>query len=513
LAYQFGDITLDPDSLELKQGGEVVEVEPQVFSLLVCLIENRDRVMSKDEIIEQVWDGRIVSDGTLNTRINATRKAVGDDGKAQAVIKTFPRRGFRFVADLDGDVQGEMATVTKPLSDKPSIAVLPFANLSGDPEQEYFSDGITEDILTAIGRIRHFFVIARNTTFTYKGQSVDVHTIARELGVQYVLEGSVRKAGDRIRITVKLNDGLTGNQIWAENYDRELKDIFAVQDEITQTVVGAIEPEMAETERGRAKSKPSDNLDSWDLYQQGMSHYYSPENSTLYDQAESFFRRAIELEPNFSLPYSWLAELLFRKILQSIGDQDSSSREAFTAGLKAVELDPNDAAAHSGLGSAHLARREHAKAIHQFESALRLNPSNYMANLHLGAALVWSGRATEAIPNLENAIKLSPRDPLLGPAFARLAEAHMFLGEFDLAVGFAQRAVTYNVIGIWINAVLTAALAHSDRKLEMREAYADLLKRKPDFSCTYLLENLPVIDIEYRDIYLDGLRKAGVPES
>ena len=336
MAYQFGEITLDPESLELKNGEKAIEVEPQVFSLLVCLIENRDRVMTKDEIIEQVWDGRIVSDGTLNTRINAARKAVGDDGKAQAVIKTFPRRGFRWVAVVDdGDTPSEAASDT--ISDKPSIAVLPFTNLSGDPEQDYFSDGITEDIITAIGRIRHFFVIARNTTFTYKSQAVDVQAVARDLGVRYVLEGSVRKAGNRVRISVQLNDGGTGNHIWAEKYDRDLEDIFAAQDEITQTVVGAIEPELGEAERERVKAKPPDNLDAWGVYQQAWSVFNSATIVNFkFKETEILFRRAIELEPNFSLPYSGLAQLIYRTMIQGIGVEPGQKDEVLAIGQKAV---------------------------------------------------------------------------------------------------------------------------------------------------------------------------------
>jgi TolB-like protein len=229
--YQFGDYSLDTGSLELKRRGDLVALEPQVFRLIVCLIKNRDRVVSKDELIDMVWDRRIVSDGALNTRINSARSAVGDNGKTQAVIKTFPRRGFRFVADAV-EVQPTTAapgTEPLPLPDKPSIAVLAFENLSGDREQEYFADGLAEDIITGLSKFHWFFVIARNSSFTYKGSAVDVKQVARELGVQYVLEGSVRKSGNRVRITAQLIDALTGRHVWAERYDRDLEDVFAVQ--------------------------------------------------------------------------------------------------------------------------------------------------------------------------------------------------------------------------------------------------------------------------------------------
>ncbi|MFP6732647.1 MAG: winged helix-turn-helix domain-containing protein [Rhodospirillales bacterium] len=272
MIYRFGDFALDTDSLELTQAGKAVEVEPQVFSLLACLIENRERVVSKDELIERVWDGRIVSDGTLNTRINSVRRAVGDDGKRQAVIKTFPRRGFRFVAELEGESDAPLAPPATAASDKPSIAVLPFDNLSGDPEQEYFSDGLADDIISALSRIRQLFVVARNSSFAYKHGAADVRNLARELGVRYVVEGSVRKAGNQVRISVQLVDGDTGGQIWNGRYDRELEDIFAVQDEVVQNVVGAAIPKLGRAELDRARRKTPENLDAWDLYLHGQWH-------------------------------------------------------------------------------------------------------------------------------------------------------------------------------------------------------------------------------------------------
>ncbi len=303
MIYRFGDHELDTKSFQLTANYNEISVEPQVFSLVQFLIENRDRVVSKDAIIEHIWDGRIVSDGTLNSRINSARRALGDDGKAQAVIKTFPRRGFRFVAVVNGDDDTALqATPPDSATGKPSIAVLPFDNLSGDPEQTYFCDGITEDIITALSHIRQFFVIARNTMFTYKGQAVDVQAVADELGVRYVLEGSVRKVGDRVRISAQLIDGPTRNQMWAENYDRDLADIFEVQDEITGTVVGRIEPELSRAEQERAKQKPPESLDAWDLYQRGMANLF-PFAAMNVAEAEINFRQAIEQNVSFARAY------------------------------------------------------------------------------------------------------------------------------------------------------------------------------------------------------------------
>ena len=262
MQFLLADHTLDTDRRELRRGSEPVAVEPQVFDLLIYLVQNRDRVVTKDDLIASIWDGRIVSESTLTSRINAARKAIGDSGQHQKLIRTIARRGFRFVGTvrmpLNGDEPAhpigpppgeprEQSRPALPPSDRPAIAVLPFINMSGDPEQEYFSDGITEDIITALSKLRWFFVIARNSSFIYKGKAVHMKQVAEELGVGYVVEGSVRKNRDRVRITVQLNDAATGSHIWAERYDRGLADVFAVQDEITEAIVAAIEPQLYAT--------------------------------------------------------------------------------------------------------------------------------------------------------------------------------------------------------------------------------------------------------------------------
>jgi TolB-like protein len=239
--FLFADHLLDTDRRELCRGGTSVALEPQVFDLLVYLVENRDRVVSKDDLFASVWGGRIVSDSTLTSRINAARMAIADNGEDQRLIRTLARKGFRFVGDVrtgsdaDAGKPSEYlhAATGLPALDRPAIAVLPFANMSGEPEQEYFSDGISEDIITGLSKLRWFFVIARNSSFIYKGKAVHMKQVAEDLGVGYVLEGSVRKSGDRVRITAQLNDVATGSHIWAERYDRGLADVFAVQDEIT----------------------------------------------------------------------------------------------------------------------------------------------------------------------------------------------------------------------------------------------------------------------------------------
>jgi TolB-like protein len=266
LRYLFEDYELDSDRCELRRGASLISIEPKVFDLLLYLIEQRERVVSKDDLIEALWGGRIVSDSALTTRLNAARTAIADNGEEQRLIKTLPRKGVRFIGAVRQEKRSANAATTVPaevarqplsLPDKPSIVVLPFNNMSGDTEQDYFADGMAEDIITALSRFRHLFVIAHNSSFTYKNQVVDIKQVGHDLGVRYVLEGSVRKAADRVRITGQLVDASTGAHLWADRFDGDLKDIFDLQDNVTAKVVSAIAPRMEQAEAARAKRKPN----------------------------------------------------------------------------------------------------------------------------------------------------------------------------------------------------------------------------------------------------------------
>jgi TolB-like protein/Flp pilus assembly protein TadD len=518
LQILFENYSLDTDRRELRRGSELVAVEPQVFDLLVYLIENRDRVVSKDDLIASVWGGRIVSESTLTSRINAARKALGDSGKDQNVVRTFARKGVRFVATVDvrnneaKAARSNHENVALEVPQKPSIAVLPFSSMSGDPEHDSFVDGITEEIITALSRVRWFFVIARGSAFAYKRRDIDPNEIARELGVRYILMGSVRRAGDRIRVSAQLIDANNRTNVWARSYDRALSDIFSVQDEITQMIVGGIEPELSRAERERARIKQRDSIDAWSVYQRGMFHLYRYTQDDL-AQARKLFDDAIAIDPNLAPAYSAIAEAYYYEVVYGFAESPTENRERATdAAQKAVALDRDDAGTHCTLGRIRYLCREYAAAISELELALDLNPSLALAHYGLGAAFVFSGRPHEAFPHLESAIRLSPRDPNMGSYLARMAEAKYLVGDDEAAVRFALKALAQPSFQWSRYAILIAALGQLGRQEEAQRYLAEVTRKRPNFSVAFVRTMHPFSRDMGIDRYYEGLRAAGVPE-
>jgi TolB-like protein len=386
--FLFADHTLDTDRRELRRGGTPVAVEPQVFDLLTYLVQNRERVVSKDDLFASVWGGRIVADSTLASRINAARKAIGDSGEEQKLIRTIARKGIRFVGEVQSQPETQAAAPRNgsadsarpalPPSDRPAIAVLPFVNMSGEVEQEYFSDGISEDIITALSKLRWFFVIARNSSFAYKGKSVHLKEIAEDLGVGYVVEGSVRKEGGRVRITVQLNDVTTGSHLWAERYDRDLADVFAVQDEITEAIVATIEPQLYAAENFRARRKAPESLDAWDLVMRALSHYWrvTPEDNLA---AQRLLEQAIAIDPNYAQALAVLAVSHSFGVRAGWEDAATVRPEAERAALAALQADGDDPWAHLALACVYAYRGTLEDSLAAFEQALRLNPNFALA--------------------------------------------------------------------------------------------------------------------------------------
>ena len=498
------------------RAGKPVAIEPQVFDLLVYLLRNRDRVVSKDDLIAGVWAGRIVSESTLTSRINAARKALGDSGEKQAFIRTFAKKGLRFIASVR--VSGDARTPSSPpeaqgqTREKPSIAVLPFTNLGGTPEYDSFVDGVTEEIITALSRVRWFFVIARGSSFAYRRAENEATQAAEELGVRYVLTGSVRRAGERIRVNARLVDASNRSNLWARSFDRALADIFDVQDEITQTIVGALEPELSRAERERARIKHRDSLDAWSIYQRGMFHLYRYTKKDL-AKARQLFEQAIGIDPELGPAYAGIAEAYHYEVVYGFADSPDHNREAAIGFAQhAVALDRDDAIAHCALGRARYLRREYAAAISELELAVSLNPSLALAHYGLGAAMVFSGRPGEAFGHLGTAIRLSPQDPNMGSYLVRIAEAKYLTGDDEGAVGFALRALAQPGFQWSRYAILIAALGQLGRLEEARRYLAETSAVRPNFSVAFVRTMHPFSRDMGAERYYEGLRKAGVPE-
>jgi adenylate cyclase len=400
-----------------------------------------------------------------------------------------------------------------PLPDKPSIAVLPFENLSGDPEQEYFADGMVEDITTALSRIRWFFVIARNSTFTYKGRAVDVKQVGRELGVRYVLEGSVRKSGNRIRVTAQLVEAETGNHVWAERYDRDLADIFAVQDEITERVVAAIEPELYTAEHVRSQSKPPDSLDAWECVIRALSligQGTRDENT----EAEALCRRAIAIAPSYARAHSLLAWALLRRSLWS-GDFQTVVPEVSAETQTALALDDRDPWAYFAPGMLQARLRRFGEAVRSARRALELNPNFALAHAFLATTLANQGASQEAISGAEHALRLSPRDRPVGVyASMAMANVHFTAGRYAECATWARNVIEKGPGYLAGHIFLTAALALEGDPTAAAEARDTLVRLRPEFSLAWMTENLPMpVTGEMAERQREGLRKAGVPET
>src|SRR6186713_514706 len=523
--FNFDNHVLDTDRRELRRSGELVAMQPQVFDLLVHLLKYRDRVVSRDNLIALVWGGRIVSDSTLDSRINAARSAIGDNGKEQRLIRTIPRKGIRFVGAVNGpcDVpaalpaeadQPSPAEADQPgpglaLPDRPAIAVLPFDNMSGDREQEYFSDGISEDIITALSKLRWFFVIARNSSFTYKGKSVQMKRIATELGVRYVVEGSVRRSGDRVRITAQLNDTATGSHIWAERYDRDLTDVFAVQDEITDAIVTAIEPQIYAAENFRSRRKPPSSVDAWDLVMRALSHHWRVTRTDSL-AAQALLERAIAIDPNYGQALALFATNHMFGVHLGWTDLATAAPIAERAALAAISADSEDAWAHTALASVYFSTRRLDHSLAEFELALQLNPNFSLAQGYYALALSYCGRWQDSYAAAQRAIRQSPRDPSSAIYYGVAAYAQFVGRNYGEAIALAREATRQRGDLTGAYRVLTVAAGMTGQIELARTALQELRRTQPNISLSWISTQLPWKHEADREHYLEGFRRAGL---
>jgi TolB-like protein/Tfp pilus assembly protein PilF len=505
---RFGRFRFDLGRRELSRDEQPLQVGSRALDILHALASARGDVVSKDELLAKVWPGLVVEDNNLQVQVWALRKALQEDASGQSYLVTVPGRGYRLI--------GLIQMPDHPaLPDKPSIAVLPFQNMSDDPGQDYFADGIVDDIINALCHIRWLFVIARNSSFTYKGRAIDVKQVGRELGVRYVLEGGVRKAAQRVRITAQLIDTATGAHLWANHFDGGVENIFDLQDQVAANVVGAISPELEHAEIERAKRKPTESLDAYDYFLRGLASAHRVTRDAT-DEALRLFSRAIELDSDFAAPCGAAA---FCHVVRKLNGWMSAPAQevAETARLarRAAELGNDDAVALSfaGLALGYVAG-DLEGAVALVDRALVLNPNLATSWYASGTVRAFRGGEPDvAIEHLQRAMRLSPRDPFMFTMQGVTAFSHFFAGRYDEASSWAEKAFWERPdIGGTLR-ITAASHALAGRVEEAHKAIARALELDPHMRASNLADRIGFFRrAEDRAKYVDALRKAGLPE-
>jgi TolB-like protein len=508
----FGRYRLEPRG-GLMSRDRNVRLTPKALALLSFIAERPGEVITKEELFGAIWPEVTVGDAALVTCIQELRKALGDDARRPRYIETLHRRGYRFV--------GKKAAVrppaddkahTLPLPDRPSIAVLPFTNMSDEPDQEYFADGISEDLITGLSRIHWLFVIARNSTFVYKNRAVDVKRVARELGVRYVLEGSVRRAGKRIRISAQLIDATTGGHHWAERYDRELGDIFAVQDEITRNVVAAIEPRLLAAEGIRTLLRSPNDLGAWERVARAQTDSWRLTRAD-YETAISGLTQAVEIYPDYAPARSRLAfRLLFAAHMGWV-DREYGLLAGRQHAIRAIALDDCDSWGQTALGYLAMMERRTEESISAFRRAVELNPSSATAHGDLSRGLAFAGQDHEAIEHAEHAIRLSPMDPDMALFLGGIAVAHYVAGRYAESLQASEELLRLRPGFQGAQRLYCASLAQTGRIEEARSFLAEIRREQPQLSIDWIRASVPYQTPQLMERFLDGMRKAGLNEN
>ena len=522
MRYLFEEYEFDTDRCELHRGDGVIPLAPQVFDLLYYLICNRERVVSKTELTDAIWKGRVVTEAALTTRLRVTRSAIGDSGEEQRLIKTLPRKGWRFIGQVR-EAQGSTGSAVSAespvessnprlvLPDKPSIAVLPFQNMSGDRDQDYFADGMVDEITTALSRFKSLFVISRNSSSTFKGKAVDFKEVGRRLGVRYVLEGAVRKASGKVRITCQLIEAGMGAHIWADRFERDMTDIFALQDDVTLAVVSAIQPKLFQAEIALATRRRPEDLTAYDYFLKALQQAILATREGLAD-ALRLVQRALELDPGFGAAAALAGYCHMENVLRSYAiDPQFERKEAIRLMRLALSLDDGDPGTLASAASiSALLVGDCETEIELSDRAVALNPNSYFAWNSRGWVYKIAGQPEEAIRSFERAVRMSPVDPQLYSTFTGMGFAFIELRRFDEAIIAAKKALRHNPCYPGPYRCLASAFAHLGRDAEAREPAARMLEIDPAFTISAWIarSQLP----KSAKLMIEGLRKAGLPE-
>ncbi len=525
---RFGNFEIDVDRYELRRGDELVPVEPQVFDLLVHLVRNRDRIVSKSELTDVIWKGRIVSEAALSARISAARRAIGDNGADQMLIRTHHKRGFRFVGNVGKEsplpdtlsaIPARQLTTARESATAPAcvqpdracIAVLPFKNISGDPEQEYLADGLTEDIITGLSQQQWFSVIARNSSFAFKGETMDVRKVADELGVRYVLEGSVRKAAGRVRVTAQLVDATKRIHVWAERYDSVLANMFNQQDEITSRIIDSVRSQLVMAEAARVRRKAPQNTDAWELVMQALPHMWRM-NTAEQRLAQDLLQQAVALDADYAHAHAllgWTYVSLFNLDSHTpIGELTDNSLD--TAG-KALALDDQDHWGHLVLGLSYARRRRPEEAIKHLSNSVGLSPNFALGHAGLGYAFACGGQPELGLQSLEQAQRLNSLDPFLATYAPVVQYMALFaLEKYEQTIDVCRSIVARHPNHTGARRLMTVSLGLLGRIDEARESLAHTVTLQPDLSCDHVANNTVYANTSDRSRFLLGLQKAGL---
>ncbi|MEA2876496.1 MAG: hypothetical protein QOF14_1692 [Hyphomicrobiales bacterium] len=509
----FGRYRLEPRG-GLMSGAREVKLTPKALALLSFLAERPGEVITKEELFGAVWPETTVGDAALVTCIQELRRALRDDARKPHYIETLHRRGYRFIgktASAPPGAASDNEAPGLPLPDRPSIAVLPFDNMSDDADQEHFADGMSEDLITGLSRIRWLFVIARNSSFVYKHRAVDVKEVSRALGVRYVLEGSVRRAGNRLRVSAQLIDATTGGHHWAERYDRELGDIFAVQDDITRSVAAAIEPQLLAAEGVRAMARSADDLGAWELVARAQTHVSRMAKAD-YETAIGVLERAVEAYPDYAPARSLLGFCLAFAAHMGWIDRHPDSLPGLEHATRAIALDDRDPGGHIALGYSALMEKRTGESIASFRRAVNLNPNSAAAHAHLGRGLAFAGQDRESIEHSEEGIRLSPLDPMMALWFGAIAVAHFAAGRYAESAHYTTEAVRLRPGFQGAHRLHCASLALAGHIDEARTYLPTVRREQPQLSIDWIRVNVPYQTPELMERFLDGMRKAGLKD-
>jgi len=522
--FRFNGYVLDVARGCLRRADREIELRPKSFEVLRCLVESSGRLVTKDELFKAVWPNVVVSDEALTQCISEVREAISD--RAQTVIKTMPRRGYRFTAlvskhgdevearhrsTLDTSFADDAAA--RPLG-KPSIAVLPFVNLDIAPQQDYFSDGITGDIITELSRFSDLFVTARSSAFQYKGKAIDVRQVGRELGVRYVLEGSVRRDDKRIRITAELIDAATGVHRWADRFDREIKDAFAVQDEVVRRLVSVLQVRVVEAEAERALLKPPAAWEAYDYYLRGAEAWatgFSQRPIASFYEARRCLERSIAIDPGYARAYAMLARTYNYTYVEPRNEEylnPATLQRADELARTAVQLDASLPEARTMLGAVLMFKRRHEEAIAEFEQAFALNPNFF--DQAFGLCLVFAGQPERAIEVMQAGMRLEPFRNATRLAY--MGNAFYMLGRYEEAVAPLRESAwsmpNLRITPLW----LAAACAQLGRVDDARLAADEVRRIEPDFTIERWKITAAYKRPENSERLFDGIRKAGLPD-